>query len=397
MNKKEILKNFMKRLQAGEKPENLKDEFKASFEDITSGDIAAAEEELVKEGTPLEEIHKLCHVHLAALKETIEKDSEIAPPGHPVHTLMAEHTSLLEFADKLFKTATALKKLPDFESANNEMEAVNHLITHFKESEKHYLREENVLFPSLEKHGITGPPKVMWMEHEQIRELKKKLYPLVENARDLAFEDFAQKFEDYARSLQETLSNHFYKENNILFPASLQALAADEWQEVSEQFDQIGYCCFSPQVAPTTAAVTDDRTETSGGEVIFETGLLPPKVIEAMLNTIPVEITFIDAEDTVRYFSQPEEMLFTRTKAVIGTKVQNCHPQKSLHLVNRILDDFKSGKRNLAEFWIDMKGKKVYIRYFPVRDRNGKYLGCMEVTQDITQIQKIEGQKRLVD
>ena len=397
MDKKETLKNFIKRLHAGEKPENLKDEFKTSFEGVSSGDIASAEEELVKEGMPLEEIHKLCHVHLAALKETIEKSGEIAPPGHPVHTLMAEHASLLEFADKLYKTATALKKLPDVKSASNEMDSINHLITHFRESEKHYLREENVLFPSLEKHGITGPPKVMWMEHEQIRELKKKLYPLVGNAKDLAFQDFAMQLEKHSRILQEILSNHFYKENNILFPASLQALADDEWKDIANQFDQIGYCCFSPQVAPTVEETRDELPEVSQGEIIFETGLLPPKAIEAMLNTIPVEITFIDAEDTVKYFSQPEEMIFTRTKAIIGTKVQNCHPQKSLHLVNRILDDFKSGKRNVAEFWIDMKGKKVYIRYFPVRDRSGKYLGCMEVTQDITRIQKIEGQKRLID
>ncbi|MGQ9632008.1 MAG: PAS domain-containing protein [bacterium] len=109
-----------------------------------------------------------------------------------------------------------------------------------------------------------------------------------------------------------------------------------------------------------------------------------------------MDITFVDKEDAVRYFSQSKDRIFVRTKAVIGRKVQQCHPQKSLHVVNRILEDFKSGGRDSAEFWIDFKGRLIYIRYFPVRNKNGEYLGCLEVTQDITDIKKIEGEKRLL-
>ena len=133
------------------------------------------------------------------------------------------------------------------------------------------------------------------------------------------------------------------------------------------------------------------------GKILFETGDLSKEELEAVLNALPVDITFVDEEDTVRYFSQPKERLFPSAKAVIGRKVQQCHPQKSIHLVNQILTDFKSGRRDSAEFWINLGGRKVYIRYFAVRDKAGKYLGTLEATQDITEIKQIEGEKRLLE
>ena len=130
---------------------------------------------------------------------------------------------------------------------------------------------------------------------------------------------------------------------------------------------------------------------------MFETGELSRKEIEAIFNNLPVDITFVDREDKVRYFSQTKDRVFPRTKAIIGREVQKCHPQKSVHIVNKILEDFKSGKRDVAEFWINLKERQIYIRYFAVRDKEGNYLGCLEVTQDITELKKIEGEKRLLD
>ncbi len=126
------------------------------------------------------------------------------------------------------------------------------------------------------------------------------------------------------------------------------------------------------------------------------TGELNKEILDAVLNTLPVEITFVDKNDTVRYFNKNGDRIFPRTSAVLGRKVQDCHPKKSLHKVNQILDDFKNNRRDSAEFWIDLNNRKIYIRYFAVRDRNGNYLGCVEVTQDITEIQKIKGEKRLL-
>ncbi len=126
------------------------------------------------------------------------------------------------------------------------------------------------------------------------------------------------------------------------------------------------------------------------------TGALSKEVLDVVLDTLPVEISFVDENDTVRYFNKNGDRIFPRPPSVIGRRVQDCHPKKSLHKVNQILDDFKNNKRSSAEFWIDLKGRKIYIRYFAVRNENGEYLGCLEVTQDITEIQKIEGEKRLL-
>ena len=131
--------------------------------------------------------------------------------------------------------------------------------------------------------------------------------------------------------------------------------------------------------------------------VELETGTLMEKEIEAIFNTLPVDLTFVDKEDTVKFFSQSPKRIFPRAKAVIGKKVQNCHPHKSIDKVNQILEDFKAGKRDVAEFWINLKERQIYIRYFAVRDKEGNYLGCLEVTQDITELKKIEGEKRLLD
>ncbi len=143
--------------------------------------------------------------------------------------------------------------------------------------------------------------------------------------------------------------------------------------------------------------ILKETTPAPEGILQLENGSLYKEEIEAILNALPVDISFVDANDTVKYFNKAEKRIFVRTKAVIGRKVQLCHPQKSVHIVNKILEAFKTGKKDSAEFWITMSNRLIHIRYFAVRDKNGKYLGTMEVTQDLTDIKKIEGQKRLLD
>ncbi len=398
VNKKEFLKELVKRLHRGESAEEIKEKFKAAFKDVTPPDIARIEEELINEGMPPEEIRKFCDVHIALFKELLEKEKSIAPPGHPIHILMEEHKILVRFAAEFKEAAKQLQVEKDAASDSEKSKKLGRIAEHFRESETHYLREENVLFPYLEKHGITQPPAMMWTEHDQIRDIEKKIYKLLDAHDKMSFEDFVGQLEEAALSLVELLSTHFYKENNILFPTSLKVISGEEFTEIKKQFNEIGYCSFTPESART---VTEDLKPAAAksaevGMVDFETGSLSSEQIEAMFDSLPVEITFVDKDDRVRYFSQPKDKIFLRTKAVLGNKVQQCHPQKSIHLVNQILEDFKNGKKEVAEFWINLKGKLVYIRYFPVRNRKGEYLGCMEVTQDITDIQKIQGEKRLL-
>ncbi len=398
-NRKEILRKLLKKLHEGANPEQIKEEFKKKLGDVPPTEIAQVEEELVKEGMPREEIQKFCDIHLAVLKESLERKETLAPAGHPVHILMEEHKMLLNFADELKGVAKETKGAKSFNSVTEEMKRLAHISEHLKDSESHYVREENVLFPSLEKHGIKEPPAVMWMEHDKIREIKKDVYRLVDGHKSLAFPDFARQLEEVAISLADMLSSHFYKENNILFPAALQVIGENEWPDIRHQFDDLGYCCFTPEparvaIGGVVAPVSKPEVE---GVVSFETGTLSKEEIETIFDTLPVDVTFVDKDDTVRYFSQSKDRIFPRAKAIIGRKVQQCHPQKSVHVVNQILDDFRAGRRDSAQFWINLKGRLIYIRYFAVRGKKGDYLGCLEVTQDITEVKKLEGEKRLLD
>jgi len=397
--RKEVLKTLIKSLHEGADPEEAKRKFGEIVRSVTPAEIAAIEEELVNEGMPREEIHRLCDIHLALFRETLEKGETLAPEGHPIHILMEEHKMLLKIAGELRSVAEVLIGAKDPESVNRQMEQISRAEEHLRESEKHYLREENVLFPYLEKHGITQPPAIMWMEHDRIREIEKNLYSLMGNRETMGLPDFARQLRGMTLALAEIFSSHFYKENNILFPTALKVIEEDEWKDIRRQFNEVGYCCFTPKSATISIAEAEPqalRPDLAGG-ISFETGTLSIEEAEAVLNALPVDITFVDKDDTVRYFNRSEDRIFVRTKAVIGRKVQQCHPQKSIHIVNKILEAFRNGSSDVAEFWIDSKGRMIHIRYFPVRNQNGDYLGCLEVTQDITNIKKIEGERRLLD
>ncbi len=325
--------------------------------------------------------------------------AHIAPEGHPIHTLMEEHAMVLDFAAKLIDMTDKLKEMDSYESAGEVLSAITGIVDHLKASQSHYLREENVLFSYLEKHGIAGPPRAMWAEHDQIRDVDKNLYKLMDNREETAITEFSTKLGSLASTLSELLSSHYYKENNVLFPMAMKALTDDEWRGTTRQFAEIGYCCFSPKSALETAAgggserVGDDDE----GLIDLGSGKLSINELKAMLNRLPVEITFVDKDDTFRYFNQVNDAIFIRPTAAIGLKVQQCHPEKSVHIVNKILEDFKSGAKDEVAFWINIKDKYVFIRYFAVRDSEGRYIGSMEVTQDIKDIQQITGEKRLSD
>jgi DUF438 domain-containing protein len=345
--KREILKELIKQLHAGVSPDKVEKEFEEALEGVGPVEIAQIEEELIKEGMPREEIRRLCDVHLAVFRESLEKEKILAPAGHPIHILMEEHKMLLEFAGELRGVAKAIKTAEDSDSFSEAIKQLSQVAGHFKESESHYLREENVLFPYLEKHGVTQPPAIMWMEHDNIREIEKTLYGAIDTPESMAFQDFVKQMEEVTLSLAEMLSSHFYKENNVLFPTALRVVEESEWRDIRREFDEIGYCSFTPESA-RIAFAEGMETPVSGPEiedaVSFETGTLSKEVVEAIFNSLPVDITFVDKDDIVRYFSQSKERIFLRTKAVIGRKVEQCHPQKSIHLVNQILGDFKSGK-----------------------------------------------------
>jgi DUF438 domain-containing protein len=402
-NKKKMLKEIIMQLHAGASPQEVKEKFKQVLEGTSAEDVAKIEQELVKEGMSREELQRLCDVHLAVFGEQLEKQEMQIPPGHPINILMEEHKILLRHSERLAIVANKIEQARALAHVSDALTELQHIAKDFLDAEKHYLREENVLFPIMEKHGITEPPAIMWIEHNQIREKKKQLHDLVEKSNTLNFQDFKKQLAEVAKPLCDILPSHFFKENSILFPTALKVVTSEEWEGARREFDEIGYCCFTPP--RLTRAPQPEETEkpkaeaasTPEGTLQFDTGSLSKDEVEAILDLLPVDISFVDRNDKVKYFNKADKRIFVRTKAVIGRTVQMCHPQKSVHIVNKIIEAFKAGKKDVAEFWITMNDRLIHIRYFAVRDKNRKYLGTMEVTQDLTDIKKIEGQKRLLD
>ena len=260
----------------------------------------------------------------------------------------------------------------------------------------HNQKEEQHLFPRLEARGMPrhgGPLAVMLAEHERARELLARLLPLAEAyaaGRTEALAELRGAFADYATLCKE----HFWKENDILYPMAQHLLAPEDAEAVVQGIEAI---------EAGRGPDTRERYRRLAQQIIDEGELqdlsygLPREVLAAMLNTLPLELSFIDHEDRVRYFSHEHApKIFGRTRGAIGMPVDNCHPQKSLHLVRRIIADFKAGARDVAEFWIDMGPRKVHIRYWAVRSPAGAYLGTMESVQDVTSIRALEGERRLL-
>ncbi len=261
----------------------------------------------------------------------------------------------------------------------------------------HNRKEEEQLFPLVEQRGIPrqgGPLAVMLQEHEQSRRLLAELEPLASEFAEGKTDDAApvqRAFSEYSGLLK----GHFWKENDILYPMAERAFSDEDGATVVQGIEAVE-ASVGPETRQKYYALAREIIEQ--GEVKDLAYGLDHAVIGAMLNTLPLELSFVDADDTVRYFSHENHpKIFPRTRGTIGMKVQSCHPKKSVHLVNRILADFKAGQRDVAEFWIPMGERMVHIRYWPVRSVHGEYIGCLETVQDVAQIQKLTGQKRLLD
>jgi len=398
--RQKVLKELIEELHNGKSVDEVKGRFEKLIEGVSASEIAEMEAALISEGMPVEEIQRLCDVHAAVFKGSIEEihrpQKPEETPGHPVHTFKLENRELEKLINSRIK--------PDIESlkASGGTEDVKKLAEDFKllwEIDKHYLRKENLLFPYLEKYGITAPPKVMWGVDDEIRDAIKEVRKLLEDGTG----DKGQIGQKAGEAINR-VTEMIYKEENILFPMALDTLTEDEWHEIArESGEEIGYCLIKNpaewkpvRVNVEEKAAAKGEEPSNNGYVKFDAGILSPEEINAMLNTLPIDITFVDRDGAVKYFSQNKDRIFARPKTIIGRKVQNCHPPASVHVVEKIVEDLKSGRKDHEDFWIRMGGKFVFIRYFAVRNADGEYLGTMEVTQDIGPIQEITGEKRLM-
>jgi DUF438 domain-containing protein len=395
--RKELLKHMILQLHSGEAPDAVRSRLVDLLSSIPYDEVVEVEQELISEGLPAEEVLKFCDIHQMVLDGHIDKSgAKSVPAGHPVDTFIRENRELERVIGELELLFNQVKSLND-----NEVKAwlvnVHMHLNSLMDVDKHYRKKEYLVFPFLEKYGITGPPKVMWGKHDEIRNLLKssiESVSLKEHVKRAEAESLAELlFRPAAHAVDDMIA----KEEQILFPMCLDKLTDQEWYSVYLQTMEFGYCLYDPKEEwKPDGVVSGEPVYNTGNSLFLSTGSFDIDELETLFRTLPIDITFVDRNDKVKFFSLGPDRIFTRNRAIIGRDVRMCHPPSSVHVVEQILSDFRSGAQNSAAFWITMQGRFIYIEYFALRGKNGEYLGTIEFTQDLTRLRKLEGEQRLL-
>ena len=396
--RKKRLKELILKLHTGESQEVVRQQLLESLSQIPYGEVVEVEQELISEGLPEEEVLKLCDAHSTVLNGKIDlSSSKKIPDGHPVDVMIHENSELK-------KVALEIEILLDEVSGDKEIniEAVilklRGLFNNLFDVDKLYRRKEYLLFPFLENQGITGPPKVMWGKHDEIRDLIKGSIELLQTP-SITREELIASSEIILSRAYKGVVDMTKKEEEILFPMALDKLTESDWYEISKQSLQIGFCLYDPQKEWKPEWAKEDsinELNKTGQNIQLPSGSFSIEELLAILNTLPIDMTFVDRDDKVKYFSQGKERIFQRNRAILNRDVRHCHPPASAHIVDKIIEDFKSGKEDQAPFWINSGGKMIHIAYFALRNEKGEYLGTLEVSNDISGYRKLEGDQRIL-
>jgi DUF438 domain-containing protein len=399
--RKELLKEALLDLHKGERVEQVQQRLVGLLGQVPQADILAVEQQLLSEGVPVQEIAKACDLHAQALSGTITLGrTGGAAPGHPVHTFRQENAALsreVAEAERLYGEAGRLAADADATALAKELRTRFHALM---DVDKHYLRKEYLLFPYLEKRGIEGPPKVMWAKHDEARALLKAATEALAEAVAGGVDGEALRgvVALALKPASDAVAGMIFKEERILLPMAYEAILEGEWAEIAKQEPEYGYCLYDPPVAWRPAGAEEtEAPETPAGRIRLPSGSFSPEELLAVLSTMPIDMTFVDADDRVRFFTQGKERIFSRSRSIIGRQVQFCHPPSSVHTVEEILAAFKAGTQERAAFWIELRGRFVHIEYFALRGEGGKYLGCLEVSQDLTEKRALTGERRLLE
>jgi DUF438 domain-containing protein len=391
----ETLKRIITTLHDGADPEAVKEEFGELLAEVGASEIAAMENALMADGMPQAEIQRMCDVHAAVLGGAAPHGPTDVPPGHPVHTFRLENERIREIVadhDKALAEVSDRGKTTGVDRWRAAHAALAGL-------EVHYRRKEYLVFPYLEKAGIAGPPKIMWGVHDEIREKISAAGEVLGGVAELDDDGLQLAFETVVRPMLDQVLGMTDKEDRILWPMTLEHLSARDWEAVRAQWDEFGAGLVEPAGIwlPVVPELPEAPLDVPADDAItLPSGHLSLRQLTALLNTLPMDLTFVDADGKVGFFSEGSDRVFARNRAIIGRRVEDCHPPKSVHIVEQVVDDLKSGRRSVAEFWIQMGGRFVHIRYFAVRDDSGEYLGTLEVTQDIAPLRALEGERRLL-
>ncbi len=398
--RKDKLKELILKLHEGKDPGEVRAELASTLKQIPYGEVVEVEQELIKEGLPASEVLRLCDIHGEVLNGHIDQSgARQVPEGHPVDVFMKENRELLKVTRKAEQLLGILYSV----SEDNFREHTLHILSCFNDLmdvDKHYKRKEYLVFPYLEKKDITGPPMVMWGKHDEIREQLKACIEIL-RTEGLKKTDLEDAVELLFAPVLKALEDMTKKEEDILFPMCMDVLATDDWWQIHRQTLEFGFTLYDPEVDWKPEGVTDEGSSEKGvlsesGSIQLPSGSFTAGEIMAILNTAPFDMTFVDKNDKVKYFTQGRERIFPRSRSIINRDVRLCHPPGSVHVVEKIIDDFRSGKASHAPFWIQMRGRFIHIEYFALRDEKEEYLGTLEVSQDLTDLRRLEGEQRIL-
>ncbi len=389
----EMIKDYLRRLSAGESLDSVRADFVKNFSDVEAAEIMQAEQSLMAEGTPLREVQQLCDVHSAlfhgatreerianaeleveaslerqqqALHATAEENTNnaselIAIEGHPLQTFTRENDAL---SDIIYNVEEKLSAGED----------ITELLPRVREIAIHYAKKGDLLYPHLKtKYDISGPSTVMWTVDDEIRDELGKL---------IKSDAHSEEWMKRASAVVQRAKEMIYKEQNILFPICAANFTPDEWKQIYRDAKDYAICLGVTPNTWTDAEKTEETTPTITDEIVMPGGHLTVNQLTHMLNTIPLEITFVDEDNINRYFNEGPKV-FKRPAMAIDREVFSCHPPKIEVMVRAIIDDFRSGKRDSLPIWMEKNGTTMLVTYMAVRDKVGNYVGTMEIVQDM--------------
>lgn len=395
--RKELLKHMILQLHSGEAPDEVRKRLQELLRSVPYDEVVEVEQELISEGLPAEEVLKLCDIHTSVLEGHIDlSGARPVPAGHPVDTFKRENRELERVAGEMLKLLDTIGTIKESEKEFLILRlraGLNDLM----DVDKHYLRKEYLLFPVLESKGITGPPQVMWGKHDEERALLKAAIEALGSAGEITIDELKSLGELVLRPAFQGIPDMIIKEEEILLPMCMDKLNDAEWYSIYEQTMEFGYCLYDPQTEWKPEGVEASGVTWGDGKGIrLSTGSFAAEEMEALFRTMPIDITFVDKDDKVKFFSLGPDRIFTRNRAIIGRDVRMCHPPSSVNTVEQILADFKSGRESSAAFWINFQGRFIYIEYLALRGDKNEYLGTIEFTQDLTHLRELKGEQRLL-
>lgn len=390
--RQDLLKDLMLRLHRGESKDIIQEEFNQNFDQVTAYEIQLMERNLMNEGISIEDIMRLCTIHANLLRTSISQQVEpedFNKPGHPVHVIRTENLALRGVVDRIERLLKAYLETGEDSLYRGLMRQVD-LLGQF---EHHYIRKEYAIFPIMEKKGITAPPQVMWGVHDQIRDYFAEF--LVE-AQAQNVEESMEKF----HILKEELLEMIVKEEDILIPMILDAFHEDDWALIAKELVQYGYTIVRPE--KEWLPLIQEREEnqykavSQQGDIILDTGSLSVKELNLILNILPMELSFVDANNIVKYYNEGDgsEKVFKRMKSAIGRDMISCHPPRTHEMVKTLVEQLRTGQKEKESMWFEMHNKFIHVTYQAVRDEDGRYMGVLEYVQDILPFLKIESEKR---